>query len=85
MYRASVSIAANVAEGFGRRHPKEHRQFIAIANGSLCETETHLLIAERIGYLSRADIERALRLCAEVGRMLTGMRRALNAAPKPTR
>jgi four helix bundle protein len=78
--RAAVSIAANIAEGFVRQHPRERRQFVSIAKASLCETETHLQIAERVGYLPREDVDRALRLCAEVGRMLTGVRKALNAS-----
>jgi four helix bundle protein len=80
--RAVVSIAANIAEGFTRRHQREQRQFIAIAHASLCETETHLQISYRVGYLAEADVAEALRLCIEVGRMLTGVRKALNAAPK---
>lgn len=39
--RASVSIAANIAEGYGRKTRGEYIQFLYIAQGSLKELETH--------------------------------------------
>lgn len=40
--RSSDSIAANIAEGYGRYFYKENRQFCYIARGSLYETKTFL-------------------------------------------
>jgi four helix bundle protein len=50
MRRAAVSIPANIAEGFGRWHSKEFVHFLLVANGSLKELETHLLIGKRLGF-----------------------------------
>ena len=50
--RAGSSIAANIAEGAGRNSDKEFVHFLSIALGSLYETETHLIIAQKIGYIS---------------------------------
>ena len=42
LIRSSDSISANIAEGYGRYHYKEQRQFCYIARGSLYETTTWL-------------------------------------------
>jgi four helix bundle protein len=52
MRRAATSVPANIAEGYGRWNVKEFARFLAIANGSLRELETHVVIARRLGYLS---------------------------------
>src|SRR5688572_31973655 len=43
--RASISIMANIAEGFGRRSDKEFANFINIAHGSATEVQSHLYLA----------------------------------------
>ncbi len=43
--RSSASVAANIAEGHGRESSASFIQFLRIAQGSLKETETHLIIA----------------------------------------
>jgi four helix bundle protein len=75
--RASVSIAANIAEGYGRKHKKEYIQFLYIAQGSLKELETHLLIAQRVEISSSEDINPILTQCDSVGRLLGGLIRAI--------
>jgi four helix bundle protein len=47
--RAAVSIPANIAEGWTRESDKEKAQFLAVAQGSLAETETFLTLCEEIG------------------------------------
>jgi four helix bundle protein len=47
--RAAVSMAANVAEGYGREQTGSFIQFLRVAQGSLNELETHLMIADRVG------------------------------------
>ena len=48
MKRASVSIVSNIAEGAGRNSNKEFSQFLSIANGSVCELETQLLLSQKL-------------------------------------
>jgi four helix bundle protein len=51
--RASVSAAANIAEGHARRGGKELRHFLSIALGSLAELDTELIVARKVKYLTR--------------------------------
>lgn len=50
--RASVSIAANIAEGFNRRHKKEKIQFNANAKSSLDEVHYYIISAHDLNYLN---------------------------------
>jgi four helix bundle protein len=77
MRRAAASIAANVAEGHGRENSGSFIQFLRMAQGSLKELETHLLLAERVN-LARSDaIAPILTQCDELGRMLRSLIRSL--------
>jgi four helix bundle protein len=49
--RAAVSVAANVAEGFGRYHYRDKLTFYYNSRGSAYETKSHLLYARDVGYL----------------------------------
>lgn len=75
--RAAVSVAANVAEGYGRSHLNEYLRFLSVANGSLLELETHLLIAQQLDYLSPAACRALLVDSGTLGRMLAGLIRSL--------
>lgn len=72
MRRAAVSIAANIAEGHGRRHLGDYLRHLSVANGSLREFETHILIAGRMSYLTDKDRDAALHHASDVARMLSG-------------
>jgi len=52
MRRASSSISANLAEGYGRHGYKEKLQFYKIANGSLLEVKSFCYLAQKLNYLS---------------------------------
>ena len=75
--RAVASVPANVAEGHARATAKDYANFLAIAKGSLMETETLLMLAVRLGYLDESDASETLSLLTEVSKMLTVLRRRL--------
>ena len=78
--RAATSVAANIAEGYGRENRGSYVQFLKIAQGSLKELETHFVIAHRIGIARRADVESVLQQCESVGKLLRALIRKLPAA-----
>jgi four helix bundle protein len=78
--RAAVSIPANIAEGQGRGGTREPLHFATIANGSLYEVETHLVIARRLQYLDTATYDTLSSQVSEVGRLLHGLMRGLRAS-----
>lgn len=49
--KASVSITANISEGYGRYHYKEGIQYYRISRGSLYELKDHLLSCNDFGYI----------------------------------
>lgn len=79
--RAAASVPANIAEGNGRGSPRDYAHFIAIAKGSLMETETFLMLAVRLSYLTDADAGPTLALITEISKMLTTLRHRLLQQP----
>ncbi len=75
--RAAVSVAANIAEGYGREGKGEYLQFLRIAQGSLKELETYLLLSVRIGLVAEGESAPVLANCDRVGKMLHRLIRAL--------
>jgi four helix bundle protein len=71
--RAAVSVAANIAEGCGRRSDGELTRFLQIARGSASELEYHLLLARDLGFLDREEHKRMEFELVEVQRMLTAL------------
>ncbi|MBK7202813.1 MAG: four helix bundle protein [Anaerolineae bacterium] len=75
--RAAVSIPANIAEGWARESEREKAQFLAIAQGSLAESETLLTLCGQVGWFPEQETHKLRGLWDEVGRMLTTMRQNL--------
>lgn len=75
--RAAVSVASNIAEGAARRSTGEFIQFVGMAQGSLAEAETQLLLARRFNYLPDADAKALLAASGEISRMLAALSNAL--------
>ena len=78
--RASVSVASNIAEGYGRSTTRDYLQFLAIARGSISEVETQLVIDRKLRFGREEDLAQAEKLTVEVGKMLNGLIKSLRAA-----
>jgi four helix bundle protein len=71
--RAGVSVASNIAEGWGRQSDGEYRHFLGMARGSNHEVQTQLLIAEQLGFGDQLSRELTMSLSNEVSKMLVSL------------
>lgn len=77
--RASVSIASNIAEGHNNGSTPIFLRHLAIALGSQAELETQLELSMRLGFGSGDEIAEVVKTVEEVGRLLHGLVRSLEA------
>jgi four helix bundle protein len=77
--RASASVEANLAEGFGRRGPKDMLRFTRMADGSLQETKCFLRLALDLGYLKASDHAELRGLADRAGILLGGFQKYLRS------
>ncbi len=75
--RAAASVAANIAEEHGREHTGSFVLSLRIAQGSLKELETHVILAQRVGLVVSETSTRLLAKSDQIGRMLRSLIRAL--------
>ena len=85
MRRASISVASNIAEGRGRLNVAEFRQFLGIAQGSIFELKTQLLIAKSLGFISTDSWREADGLSEQISKMLRTFIQRLTVESKTPR
>lgn len=73
MRRAAVSIPSTIAEGYGRKSPKEYAQFFSIAYGSALELETQIMISKDLRFTENRNFTKTESLLLEVSKMLNSM------------
>ena len=75
--RASKSICANLAEGFGRQQQSkpEFRRFLMMALGSADEMQVWTMYCRDLGYIGADVAERWQGEYREIARMLSGLHR----------
>lgn len=76
--RASVSIMANIAEGFDRRSKKEFSKFLNIASASASEVQSHLYVAIDQEYVSDLDFKNAYTQAQKTKSLINGFISYLN-------
>lgn len=83
MRRAAVSIASNIAEGYGRNSRREYRQFLGIAHGSTLELQTQLAIAKKLGFEKAELLERSQDMSEGAGKIIWVIQKKLDTAARP--
>ncbi len=77
MRRASTSIIANIAEGYGNKSLAEYIRFVNIALGSCNELSVYILLSNDLNYLDDNDFKSIQTNQEEITKMLLGLRKAL--------
>jgi four helix bundle protein len=84
MRRAAVSVASNIAEGYGRSTKGEYILFLGHARGSCSEIETQIVIAKALTFGTPPNIALAESLCRDVGRLLGALMKSLRPKQPPS-
>ncbi len=75
--RAGVSVASNIAEGWGRQSDGEYKQFLGMARGSNLEVQTQMVIASEPGFGDPVRGKLCNGLSEEVSKMLVALMRSI--------
>ncbi|MGP8250517.1 MAG: four helix bundle protein [Terracidiphilus sp.] len=75
--RAAVSVASNIAEGYGRSTKGEYYQFLGHSRGSCCELETQVFVARKLGFGTTSGLDATKHLCNDVGRLLGALMKSI--------
>jgi len=75
--RCATSVPANIAEGWGRQSTGDYIKFLRIAQGSLKELETHLLLCTRVELLDTDNLQQFESRTTDIGKMLAALIRSL--------
>lgn len=74
--RASFSVGANIAEGFGRYHFKDKQKFYFQARGSLAEVQNFLFVAKDLKLIDEKVFKVLFAKTEEVYKLLNGLVKA---------
>jgi four helix bundle protein len=80
--RASVSIASNIAEGWGRQSDSGYKHFLAMSRGSLFELQTQLVIARKLRFGEATPHAEVDRLATEISKMLVALMKSIGQPAK---
>ena len=81
--RAVISIPSNIAEGAARNSRKEFIQFLSIAQGSLAELETQLVLCcEYLDLISEDKLANIFVNLERISKMITGLKKSLRGIYK---
>lgn len=78
IWRASISIMNNIAEGFERKGDKEFRNFLNISKGSSGEVRSMLSLAYDLNYIDLTQKTELVNKSIELSKMLMGLMKSIN-------
>lgn len=82
IFRAAISVSNNFSEGYDSFSLKEKRRYISIARGSCNEVRSMAYLGKTTGILSEEKSKEIVNLCEEIGRLLYGFKRSIDARIK---
>ena len=82
MKRASVSVMANIAEGFSRRGNREFIQFLFVAKSSAAELQSHLYVASDQGYIDEGTFNGLYQDADKIQRQISNLIKYLSSTLK---
>ena len=80
--RSAGSVAANIAEGYGRENLGSYIHHLRIAQGSLKELETHLILGERVKFVGNDLVAPLLKRAEIAGKLLRALIRSLDGSQR---
>ncbi len=80
--RAALSISINIAEGNGRWHANDKKQFFLIARGSSQECVPILELCKRKGLINESSHDKFKTDLDNIGKMLSGLIKKVNSFKK---
>jgi four helix bundle protein len=83
LFRAALSIPANIAEGRRKDTPKEFARFLSIASGSSSELESHLMFARDAKIIGEGEFTALVSQTVEVRKMLYALMKRLAEEEQP--
>ena len=79
--RSALSVAANIAESFGRKHSLDKLNFYYNSRGSLSETKIHMIYGHRVGYFTQREFTENTTLIEEIWKELNSLIASLKNKP----
>jgi len=73
MRRGAISVASNIAEGYGRGSRVDYLRYLKVARGALFELETQILFAKEFAYLSDDQHAELIAQTHETARLLSAL------------
>jgi four helix bundle protein len=77
--RASVSIAANIAEGYKKRSRADKLRLLNISQGSLEECQYYLILSKYLNYINDEEFRRMSEKLENVSKLLNNYCRAIQS------